>query len=294
MEAVSNRFAFRILAPALLLCATVCARAPDNPVADGDYAYQQGNYAKAIQSYREGANDDRLPELQATAQDRLGRMFSNGDGVAQDAKQAISWFEKSDALGNIEAPTDIGDIYFFARGVPRDLPTAVRWYRKGADRGSPHGMGQLAWCYLNAMGVDKNVAEARALYLKLAQLGNDLGAYQSGWIFEHVEPTDYAQAMNWYLQAAAQNYALAKNNIGYMYEHGMGVKKNYATAAHWYEQAANAGDKRGQYHLGLLYEQGLGVDKNLEKAITLMRMSAKAGNQEAVQWLTTRSIGFEL
>jgi len=72
------------------------------------------------------------------------------------------------------------------------------------------------------------------------------------------------------------------------------VKKNYATAAHWYEQAANAGDKRGQYHLGLLYEQGLGVDKNLEKAIALMRMSAKAGNQEAVQWLTTRSIGFEL
>ena len=153
-----------------------------------------------------------------------------------------------------------------------------------------HGMAQLAWCYLNGMGVDEDTGKARDLYLKMAQLGSDHGAYQLGWIFEHVQPTDYKQAMEWYLQAAAKNHALAKNNIGYMYEHGMGVKKDYATAAHWYEQAANSGEKRGQYHLALLYEQGLGVDTNLERAMTLMRASAVAGNHEAMQWLTVRHI----
>ena len=278
-------------APLILLCTAVCARAPDNPIADGDRAYKQGDYIKAEQLYREGANDERWPpELRAAAQDRLGEMLSNGDHVPQDVKLAMSLFEKADALGNTEAPTDIGDIYFFGRGMPRDLAKAVDWYRKGTDRRSMHGMAQLAWCYLNGMGVDEDTGKARDLYLKMAQLGSDVGAYQLGWIFEHVQPTDHKQAMEWYLQAAAKNYALARNNIGYMYEHGLGVKKDYATAAHWYEEAANSGEKRGQYHLALLYEQGLGVDTNLEKATTLMRASAVAGDNEAMRWLTVRHI----
>ena len=143
--------------PLILLCTAVCARAPDDPIADGDRAYKQGDYTKALQLYSGGANDDRWPpELRAAAQDRLGEMLSNGDHVPQDVKLAVSLFEKADAMGNPEAPTDIGDIYFFGRGMSRDLAKAVDWYRKGAERRSTHGMAQLAWCYLNGMGVDED------------------------------------------------------------------------------------------------------------------------------------------
>jgi hypothetical protein len=280
-----------VIAALPFICYAICANASNNPIAEGDQAYQQGDYLKATEWYRNGANDDRWPELQAAAQDRLGRMFSRGDGVTQNGAEAIRWFEKSAALGNGEAPTDIGDIFFFARGVPRDVTKAALWYRKGADKGSLHGMAQLAWCYLNGMGVAKDIEAARDLYRRTAARGDDVSEYQYGWMFAHVPPIDYSEAMTWYMKAAAQNYSLAKNNIGYMYESGLGVKKNYATAAKWYEQAASAGERRGQYHLGLLYEQGLGVKKDLEKATALMRASALTGNEDATNWLATHHIG---
>lgn len=188
----------------LLSCATLCARAPDNPVADGDIAYQRGDYSGALERYREATGDDRWPDLQAAAQDYLGRMYIRGDGVAQDATEAIAWFEKSAALGNVEAPADLADVYFFALGVPRDLTKALQWYRKGADRGSLHGTEQLAWCYLEGMGVTKDVDAARNLYMKMAQLGSVDGTYQYAWILQHVEPFNYREAMTWYLKAAAR------------------------------------------------------------------------------------------
>jgi len=151
-------------------------------------------------------------------------------------------------------------------------------------------MEQVAWCYLEGMSVTKNIDAARDLYLKAAERGSVTGAYQYAWILANVEPINYREAMTWYLKAAAQNYPKAKNNIGYMYEHGLGVRKDYPTAAQWYEQAANAGERRGLYHLGLLYEQGLGVEKSLGKATTLMRASATAGNRDAMQWLAARNI----
>lgn len=273
-----------------LFCAMLCAKAPDDPVTDGDLAYRRGDYAEAVKRYREAANDDRWPELQAAAQDRLGRMYSQGDHVARNGPEAIAWLEKSTALGDVEAPADLADVYFFAYGVPRDLAKATHWYQQAADRGSLHGTDQLAWCYLNGMGLAKDVDKARNLYLKTAQRGGVTGAYQYAWILAHIEPLNYGEAMTWYLKAAALNHATAKNNIGYMYEQGHGVKKDYATAARWYEQAANANDLRGQYHLGLLYERGFGVTKNMEKATTLMRASAAGGDEDAMDWLRAHNV----
>jgi TPR repeat protein len=72
--------------------------------------------------------------------------------------------------------------------------------------------------------------------------------------------------MSWYLKAAAQGRVLAQNNIGYLYEHGLGVRADSAQAVEWYRKAADQGDPTGQMNLGVMYETGRGVPQDLVQA----------------------------
>jgi len=49
---------------------------------------------------------------------------------------------------------------------------------------------------------------------------------------------DYAEAMNWFKQAAAKGEAEAYYRIGYLYEMGLGVKKSEDDAREWYFSSA--------------------------------------------------------
>ena len=54
-------------------------------------------------------------------------------------------------------------------------------------------------------------------------------------------PRDYRQAMNWYMQAAAQNRPEAEYKVGSLYEHGYGVAPNQAQAIAWYQRSDQHG-----------------------------------------------------
>jgi TPR repeat protein len=90
-------------------------------------------------------------------------------------------------------------------------------------------------------------------------------------MYAHVEPIDYQLAMNWYRKAADQHDDSAQNNIGYLYEKGLGVARDYSQAACWYQLAAATGYTRAQYHLGILYDLGHGVAHDAAKARELIQ-----------------------
>src|SRR3712207_8186487 len=60
--------------------------------------------------------------------------------------------------------------------------------------------------------------------------------------------------------------AWADNQIGIMYERGLGVRADLAQAAAAYRRAAEAGDATGQYNLGVLYQTGKGVGQDEAEA----------------------------
>lgn len=69
-------------------------------------------------------------------------------------------------------------------------------------------------------------------------------------------------------QEKAQNGdAEAQTFVGYMYEHGQGVKQDYKKAFEWYEKAAIQGVPQAQVILGAMYESGICVrqDKHIAK-----------------------------
>jgi hypothetical protein len=126
------RLAFQsVLAAAFLAMASA---ADAGPFEDGQAAYQRHDYATALQVWRPLADHG-----DANAQNKLGNMYANGEGVSLDNAEAVKWYRKAAELGFPNAEANLGSVYAQGRGVPRDYGQSVAWFRKAADRGSPEG-----------------------------------------------------------------------------------------------------------------------------------------------------------
>ena len=84
----------------------------------------------------------------------------------------------------------------------------------------------------------------------------------------------YATALRAWLPMAESGNAEAQNNVGYMYEEGLGVPQNYLLAMNWYRQAADGGLSEAQHNMGMLYHHGYGVAENLGEAFRWFKMAA--------------------
>ena len=108
----------------------------------------QGSSANQSDSQRSSAKDNSpsqpsdsshlpvksLTELQALAdrgdpdaQWQMGVRYHSGDGVAQNDKQAMLWFQLAAEQGNVSAQSALGSYYWAGRGVPEDLSKAYMW-----------------------------------------------------------------------------------------------------------------------------------------------------------------------
>ena len=85
----------------------------------------------------------------------------------------------------------------------------------------------------------------------------------------------YATALRAWLPMAEAGNAEAQNNVGYMYEEGLGVPQNYLLAMNWYRQAADSGLAEAQHNMGMLYHHGYGVAENLGEAFRWFKMAAE-------------------
>lgn len=84
---------------------------------------------------------------------------------------------------------------------------------------------------------------------------------------------DYKSALRIWMQAATAGDPEAQNNVGEIYERGLGDVANYAAAAIWYQKAADQKYGRALFNLGTLYEEGLGVERDQLKALNLYRQA---------------------
>lgn len=253
-------------------------------IGTGDVAFSKQDYGAAMRSYL-AASGDKDPAVRAGALNRIGTLYERALGVPQDYGRARDYFLKAAELGNGYAQANVGDLYFFGLSVPRNIDEALKWYRKGADQDAPLGLNQTGWFYLQGIGLQKDPAEAMKWYRRSADLGSPNAAYMLGWIYGHVEPMDYVKAMTWYRKAASHNQVEAQNNIGTLFEKGLGVPQDYVQAANWYQLASDAGYARSQFHLGELYFTGRGVKQDATTARALMLSAAQGGDGDAQEWL---------
>ena len=60
-------------------------------------------------------------------QNNLGVMYTNGEGVPEDDKQAVQWYRKSAEQGYADAQFNLGTRYSHGEGVPEDDNEAFKW-----------------------------------------------------------------------------------------------------------------------------------------------------------------------
>ncbi len=167
--------------------------------------FVEASSEKAVEWFRKSA------ELgYSAAQNNLGIMLGNGDGVEKNSelalcwlkkawrcgdpcapkniaityreqgnlKRAFHWFQKCAAIGDDDAVLQSGIHYFWGKGVRKDYARAVTCFRQAikgksiceSSRDNAHFY--LALAYLDGKGVGKSVATAKKL-LKRANVDDD-------------------------------------------------------------------------------------------------------------------------
>ena len=97
----------------------------------------------------------------AKAQNNLGVMYANGEGVARDDKQAAFWFRKAAEQGYAEAQLILGLMYNEGQGdVAKDSSQAFAWFRKAAEQGLAMAQYNLGVMYAKGEGVPQDCAQA--------------------------------------------------------------------------------------------------------------------------------------
>ena len=165
-------------------------------------AYDEGNYELSMREASNLANKGN-----ADAQNFVGVMYSNGEGVEKNINKAFDWFVKSANQGNPKAQSNLANCYENGEGAKKDLKKAAMLYLKAASQGFASAQDTLGYYYSNGMGVK----------------------------------TDHAQAVNWFRKAAEQNLPVGQYNLAVMYQNGQGVAKDDDKAIEWFKKAADQG-----------------------------------------------------
>ena len=119
--------------------------------------FSTANYAQSlIETQRMAEQGD------AAAQYKLGIMYATGEGVAQDAKQAVTWYRKAAEQDNAWAQLLLGGMYSNGEGVAQDAKQAVTWYRKAAEQGLAAAQYNLGVMYTTGEGVPQDNRQAYA------------------------------------------------------------------------------------------------------------------------------------
>jgi hypothetical protein len=175
----------------------------ENGFEEGMAAYERGDYATALKKWRPLAEAG-----DATAQNNLGAMYANGQGVPQDDEEAAKWFRLAAEQGGADAQNNLGVMYANGRGVPQDYREAAKWFRLAAEQGHASAQNNLGVMYTKGEGV----------------------------------PQDYKEAVKWYRLAAEQGNVVAQNNLGQMYKEGKGVPKDKVLAYALFNLSSAAGN----------------------------------------------------
>lgn len=85
-------------------------------------AYNEEDYAKAAEQWLKAAEEGH-----AGAQYGVANLYANGQGVAQNDSEAVSWYREAAEQGMADAQYTLGVLYMSGVRVPQDIEEAYFW-----------------------------------------------------------------------------------------------------------------------------------------------------------------------
>ena len=227
-------------------------------VAGGLSDFRQGRFAEAFLEWRRAADSG-----DARGALYVGVLYDAGLGVGQDYAQALAWYRRAAEAGNATGMFNVGVMYDAGKGVPPDPRQAAAWYARAAANNFGRAEYNLALLYEGGIGVRRNRTRAIQFYIKAARDGISAArdhlarlGYTDAVTFRPAEdtavhelqeaeqillsrgPAAATQAAELFRRAAVGGNPLAAYDLGYCYEHALGVPRDPAQADAWYRRAA--------------------------------------------------------
>ena len=115
----------------IVLAVMLTSEAVAGPFEDGVAAHSSGDYATAARIWRPLAEQGN-----SRAQNNLGLMYDEGQGVLQDDTEAVKWYRVAAEQGNASAQLNLGLMYAEGQGVPQDYVQAHMWASLAAANGN--------------------------------------------------------------------------------------------------------------------------------------------------------------
>ena len=228
---------------------TVTETAPIASFADGQTAYDNEDYFRALEIWQQLAMDgDR------DAMNSVGRLFQVGQGVEQDHEAAIYWFTQAAEMGLDTAQYNLARHYDKGWGVPVDHALAVEWYSKSAAQGYDRAQLAMGIKLVKGEGIDTNLQAAREWYLLAAQNGNRAAQFNLGTMLRKGQggEANPVEAVYWYRRSASQGYAWAQLRLADALAQGNGTSKDTVAAYAWYVLAAENGKDQAKSAISVL------------------------------------------
>ena len=98
----------------------------------------KNGYQNALYWYKRAAEKGN-----AGCMNRVGVMYNDGVGVAQDYDEAMRWYKRAAELGNAMAMRNIGTLYRYGSGVSRNFAIAVDWLKKSLAAGNEEARKEI-------------------------------------------------------------------------------------------------------------------------------------------------------
>ena len=215
----------------------------------GASAYKRGDFETALAVFRPLAEKG-----DAKAQSILGLMYSYGEGVPVDYREAARWYRRAAEQSSGVAQYNLGMFYLDGKGVSQNTDEAIAWLTKAADGGHFRARSELAKL---GVGSYSSLASAPSASLEAPPTMTTTGSEPRS------VPVDYREAARWYRRAAEQSSGVAQYNLGMFYLDGKGVSQNTDEAIAWLTKAADGGHFRARSELAKL---GVGSYSSLASA----------------------------
>ena len=121
----------------------------------GVVAYNKGDYATALREWVPLAQNGH-----PNAQNNLGVMYREGEGVRQNYDEAVKLFRLSANQGDAEAQNNLGWLYDNGWGVTQNYNEANKWYKLAAEQGDGLAQVNLGANYALGYGVERNLVRS--------------------------------------------------------------------------------------------------------------------------------------
>jgi hypothetical protein len=183
-----------------LLCTTVAAPVMAQDFDKGVAAYQAGDYETALREWRPLAEQGNV-----SAQINIGLLYTLAESV-QDYAEAAEWYRLAAVQDYAEAQNNLGVLLNNGNGVIQDYAEAVMWYRKAAVQGNALAQSNLGAAYAKGHGVIQDAVLAHSWFNISSANGDTVSSEYRGTIEQDLTREQIAEAQALARRCMASGY----------------------------------------------------------------------------------------